>query len=237
MNEQELRQTIAKNITRLRKLNNMTQAELAVRLNYSDKSVSKWERGDGLPDVYILTQMAALFGVSVNDMISNAPAIVPERLVRHDRRHRRLLVTALSAGLVWFIATLVYFFLKVFMPEADWLWMAFVFAVPVSAIVIVVFVHLWWGLIPQALSVSALAWGITVSIHMLALDFNVQNMPIIYAATAAFQVLIILWYLYLGVLRRNKLKHTAQEASRTAAESVGTDAEIINENHNNEAEG
>ena len=62
MDETELGQIIGKNITRLRKIANMTQLELAEKLNYSDKSVSKWEQGNGIPDVRILMQIAEQIG-------------------------------------------------------------------------------------------------------------------------------------------------------------------------------
>ena len=47
----------------------MTQAELGQRLNYSDKSISKWERGEAIPDAFVLTQMAELFGVTVDYLL------------------------------------------------------------------------------------------------------------------------------------------------------------------------
>ncbi len=70
MTEQELRETVAKNLIAYRKLNKLTQLELAEKINYSDKSVSKWERGDGLPDLYVLKLIADLYDISVNDLIS-----------------------------------------------------------------------------------------------------------------------------------------------------------------------
>lgn len=206
MNESELKQNIARNITRLRKNNNLTQAELAERLSYSDKSVSKWERGDGLPDVYVLTQIAGMFGVSVNDLISESKEIEPGGVVKAINRYRLMLITALSSGLVWFSATLLYFFLKVFMPETDWLWMSFIYAIPISAIVVVVFAHLWWGILMQCLSVSALVWGAAVCIHLTMLVPNFQNIALVYAAAGVFQVLVVLWYLYLRILNRHKNK-------------------------------
>ena len=60
---EELREIIAKNISDLRKKSGLTQIELAEKLNYSDKAVSKWERGDSVPDVGVLKQIADLFGV------------------------------------------------------------------------------------------------------------------------------------------------------------------------------
>ena len=69
MEETILAEVIGKNITRLRKLANMTQLELAEKLNYSDKSISKWEQGNGIPDVRILVQLAELFGVTLDDLV------------------------------------------------------------------------------------------------------------------------------------------------------------------------
>lgn len=66
---EDLKAVIAKNITELRKENKLTQLELAEKLNYSDKSVSKWERGESIPDVIVLKELADLFGVSVDYML------------------------------------------------------------------------------------------------------------------------------------------------------------------------
>ena len=57
---------IANNIIELRKSKKWTQIELAEKLNYSDKAISKWERAESLPDVTVLQQIAALFSVSVD---------------------------------------------------------------------------------------------------------------------------------------------------------------------------
>ena len=67
----ELKLISASNIIRLRTRVHMTQAELGAKLNYSDKTVSKWERGEAIPDAYVLTQLAALFGVSVDYLLSS----------------------------------------------------------------------------------------------------------------------------------------------------------------------
>ena len=60
---EDLREIIAKNIADLRREQNLTQAELAARLNYSDKAVSKWERGESMPDITVLKEIADLFSV------------------------------------------------------------------------------------------------------------------------------------------------------------------------------
>ena len=62
----ELKLISASNIIKLRTQKGMTQAELGAILNYSDKTISKWERGEAIPDAYVLLQMAEIFGVSVD---------------------------------------------------------------------------------------------------------------------------------------------------------------------------
>lgn len=57
-------------IKELREKNNLTQNELAARLNVSDKTVSKWETGRGYPDISLLEPLAGVFGVSVTELLS-----------------------------------------------------------------------------------------------------------------------------------------------------------------------
>lgn len=64
--EVETKDIIAENIIGLRKKKGLTQAELAARLGFTDKAVSKWERGLSLPDAPTLQELANLFGVDVD---------------------------------------------------------------------------------------------------------------------------------------------------------------------------
>ena len=80
-NEEIVNKQIGKNIATFRKGANLTQAELAQKINYSDKSVSKWESRNGAPDVYVLMSLAELFGVTVN-------ALAPFQRADLADRHR-----------------------------------------------------------------------------------------------------------------------------------------------------
>ena len=77
---EELKKIIAKNLVTYRKQAHLTQAELAEKLGYSDKNVSKWERAEGVPDVLVLHQLAELYGVTVNDFFVDH-TIVPSQVV------------------------------------------------------------------------------------------------------------------------------------------------------------
>ena len=85
--EENLKKHFAKNLSSYRRQSGMTQLELAERLNYSDKSVSKWERGDGLPDLFVAATIADMLGVSLNDLISERE---PKRILH---RRNKLIIT------------------------------------------------------------------------------------------------------------------------------------------------
>lgn len=57
-------------IKELREKNKLTQAELALKLNVSDKTISKWETGKGYPDISLLEPISTVFGVSITELIS-----------------------------------------------------------------------------------------------------------------------------------------------------------------------
>lgn len=195
--EMLLRQRIAANVAHYRKLNNMTQSELAERIAYSDKSVSKWERAEGVPDIYVLTLLANLFSVTVNDLISeNAPLPPP---VENHLSKNRVIVMLLSIGLVWLAVTVTYTVFQVFVPSITWAWYGFIVAIPISAILTVIFTSLWWGLRVRFIAVSALVWSIAVAVYIL---FPLTSMSLIFAIAAILQVLIILWFIFQRQLKK-----------------------------------
>ncbi len=199
MTEPELRCRLAHNLTEYRRLNGMTQAEVAERLNYSDKSVSKWERGEGMPDVYVLLQIAELFGVSANDLLGDEQPRLPDMPFSLQRRRRWRLITLLSVGLVWLVAVVCFFFLGLFVPEFTAGWLVFVLALPPSFIVLVVFTCLWGNVWQRAIASSGLLWSVALAIH---LTLPLANVYRIYIVAAVLQILVAGWFF----LRSNSKK-------------------------------
>ena len=64
----DIKSIVASNLIALRKSRKMTQADVAEKLNYSDKSVSKWEHADSLPYISILSALAFLYGVPLDSL-------------------------------------------------------------------------------------------------------------------------------------------------------------------------
>ncbi len=157
----DVKMTIAKNITALRQSNKLTQIELAEKLNYSDKAVSKWERGESIPDVIVLKSIADLFGVSLDYLLEAEhdaqPVVIPENN-GYQQRNRRV-TTTLSVLLVWFVATVCYVVMDLCVPTTVFKWIAFAYAVPVSVIVWLVFNSTWFNRRHNYGIISLLMWS------------------------------------------------------------------------------
>lgn len=185
INENEFKQIVARNITKFRKANGLTQLELAIKLNYSDKAVSKWERGESLPDVYMLQVIASMFGITLNDLVSERTDTIKPK-----SRFNRGVVLALSIGLTWLIAVATFVFLNIFNIEKAWL--LFIYAIPVSLIISIIFSNIWkykWLLF---FSISGLYYTIPLSI-CITLNW-VNNVALLFIIAAPLQLLTILWF-------------------------------------------
>lgn len=166
MEEDRLAAIIGNNITRLRKSANMTQLELAEKINYSDKSVSKWEQGNGIPDVRILMQLAELFGVTLDDLTREH--VKREVLPRSTKLRNRVIIVLLASGLCWLVAVTVFVLWGLFGSDLDYQWLTFLFAVPANAVVVVVFSSIWHWKWVRIVAISALVWTLIGFIYLVA---------------------------------------------------------------------
>lgn len=187
----DLKVIIAANITQLRKENNLTQAELAEKLNYSDKAVSKWERGESLPDITVLKTVADMFGVAVDYLLTTDHEKEKQAVFKVNRRklRNRAIITGISIMLVWFIATVVFFILDAATSiRAHWL--AFVYAVPTSMTVWLVFNSIWFNRRRNFLIISLLMWSVLASLFITLIGFDLW---MIFIVGIPAQIIILLW--------------------------------------------
>ena len=200
ISQEEFNKQVAKNLIKYRKFNNLTQLSLAEKLNYSDKSVSKWESGESLPDLYVLQSIAKIYGVTVNDLISaNAK---PKMQVG---KINKVFVPMLSCAIVWLVALLAFFIIKVCFPLTQNAWLTFIVAIPVTFIVKLVFDCIYRNLIMQLISISAIIWTTVLTLH-LALYQIVDQIALLYLVAIAIEVLAILWYVYRIIIKNKKSK-------------------------------
>ena len=203
----QINKRIGQNITAYRKQVGLTQAELAEKINYSDKSVSKWESGGGAPDSYILMQLAQIFGVTVGDLIAEEP---PKKLSKHPNIGLHLLIMALSSGIVWLVATCLFVLLGMLPVSGGLLWTIFVFAAPVNAILFLVLSAVWKYKRLTFIATCLTIWGSLSALYCL-LRFVVGmggSVWLVFLLGAPLQVLDTLWafFRYSLFKKRSALK-------------------------------
>ncbi len=198
----EINAIIGENLLKLRKNKKLTQLELAEQFNYSDKSISKWEKGESLPNIEVLCQLAEFYGVTLNDLTQeNATLLLVElhnkkkNEVKKDHTPRmfspKLMVTLLSVGAVWLLATVLFVTFKLTL-SVDY-YMCFMWAGVLTFVVLLVFNSVW-GQMKYLFSIlTILLWLALVSLHLqIYIHTNFSIWPV-YFLGIPLQVLIILW--------------------------------------------
>ncbi len=163
MDLKEFREIVAQNIYYLRTVNHMTQYELGQKLNYSDKAISKWERGDGVPDAYILTKISELFGVSV-DYILTEHSEQDKRVDTKSAKVAKQTIMNISVISVFVLALLA--FIIIALTCDVYYWQVFVYAVPIATICAIVFSSVWERARGVLAYTSILLWSLLATIYV-----------------------------------------------------------------------
>ena len=187
-NNKDMCQTISLNITKYRKSLGITQLELAEKLNYSDKAISKWERGEALPDVKTLMEICNIFGITLNDLCYSV-SHKKDAKINQSKKTKHFYITILSFGLCWLVATVIFSLLLIFFPNVEKKWLSFIFAIPVSAIVCLVLNTKWGKRIWNCLFVSMIFWGTMLCICLIV---EIEQIKWLYLIGIPFQILTII---------------------------------------------
>lgn len=214
MEDDKLKKQIGANIASYRKRMRLTQAGLAEKLNYSDKAVSKWERGESAPDVQTLVQLAELYDVTVNDLLVD-PNELPEttgtvervmgRAVEKTlkRKADKRIILMLSSILVWFVALLI--FVVISSMDVPKTWLAFIYAVPANAIVLLSLRSAWHDFRWNQGLISIIMWGSILSVYITLYVFAHVNIWKMFLLGIPGQVAILLWFrLYRKAVKEDK---------------------------------
>ncbi|MBO5869629.1 MAG: helix-turn-helix transcriptional regulator [Clostridia bacterium] len=186
----DYKRIIANNIAELRKAVPITQAELAEKLNYSDKAVSKWERGESIPDVIVLKQISDLFGVTVDYLLEDVhPINAKMQSVPKQIRKNRILITGLSCMLVFLLATFAFVILGL-ATDLSRIWLAYVYCVPICSIILIVFNSIWGKTKLNFLFISILVWSLLASVYLTFSDYSKW---LIFVIGIPAQVIILMW--------------------------------------------
>jgi len=195
---------ISENIIRLRTDAHLTQSELANKLGYTDKAISKWERAESLPDITTLKKLADMFGITL-DALASAPIQPKPKSIMHSPveavkkmlTRNKFIIPILAALLAWVAATVVFVFLYMLGSETaqEYSWLSFIYAIPASLIIFLVFNAIWGKKILALVIESLIAWTIALCIYLPCYFLTSLESPwLFFLIPIPLQVLAVLWY-------------------------------------------
>lgn len=198
INQQEL---LAKNLVYYRKASGLTQLELAEKFNYSDKSVSKWERGEGFPDVFVLKSLADFYGINVDDFYASEHKQI--NTTNHSLR-KQIYIKLLSVSIGWLVTLLTFFLLNTLLNDSVpfQTWLVFIYGIVIMGTVLLVWDFIYHHRFLRVIDTSIVIWSSAMTIYFTFLIIMNMNLPLIFVVAAPLEVLEIIWFLF----RNNKKK-------------------------------
>jgi len=201
-NENKQQELLAKNLIYYRKASGLTQLELAEKFNYSDKSISKWERGEGFPDIFVLKSLADFYGINVDDFYSEEHKKIT---VKHNQKRKQFYIRLLSIGIAILVTFLAFFFLSTLLPKDSLFkpWLVFMYGLVAASIVWLVWEFIYHHPLNRMIATSCIVWSSALA---LFLSFHVllgKDLFLLFIVAIPLQVLEILWFLF-----RNKKNKT-----------------------------
>ena len=187
----DLKKIIAKNLIELRKSRKYTQQDLANMLQYSDKAISKWEKGDSLPDIEVLYDICNLYGVTL-DFLTHEGTFDEKKdyiIPKYERRNKAI-IALLFVVAVWTVGVATFVGLYLYFSKT--MWPIFVWCVPLSATVLFYFNLMWGKRILNLFILSTMVWGYITGIFLQLIYANLNVWPV-FLIGVPIQIAIILW--------------------------------------------
>ncbi len=200
----ELKQIVARNLSQLRKEHQLTQIQLAEQIHYSDKAVSKWERGESLPDLVVLKQLADYYHVTLDALVcEEGPHALPEKTPDSSEQYseresalkpyttrNRIVIAGMAIVLVWLIATTIFVILDILVPTLQYSPFMFVYVIPLTVIVWLVFNSIWFNRRVNYFIISLLVW---TTLGALFVTFWSHRPWQLFIIGIPAQIIILLW--------------------------------------------
>ncbi len=186
--KEQFNSVVASNIARYRKYNNLTQLALAEKLNYSDKAVAKWESGESLPEAFVLYQIASIFGITINDLLSER-----KRVKLPSSKIKSILIPIFANCILWLVALISFIILRELFNEVIRTWLPFIVAIPLTFILFLIFACVYKNVTVQFISITGIIWTTILNLHVFLISI-LQMASYLYFIGIPIQVAFTLKY-------------------------------------------
>lgn len=192
-----LSEIVRLNLISLRKQNKLTQLDLAKKISYSDKAISRWENGEVTPSLEILEQLAIVYNVPSNYFFTEHN---DEEKKKTDAVTKNMYITIMLFGIlaVWTIAGII--FLWIARKTDTYYPFVFIWAVPISILIIKEGIRMWFKNRLYILTNSIFIWSVILCIYFQFLKLNLWP---IFLLGIPVQICIILIYMVRKIKSQN----------------------------------
>lgn len=183
------RDIIARNITYYRKKLGLSQLELSQKIQYSNKNISKWENGEAVPNVFTLKQLAKVFGITVDQLITSQEEVCQTEQPKRKRPiFSKILWLLLSNAILLVCACVTIYIFSLLQITSFNKWLFLIYILPLSALSVFVFVACVKKKV-DIYSISVFGWLTALSLY-LTLP-NVNGIAYIFLLMLALQLLML----------------------------------------------
>lgn len=198
---EKLNEVVAKNLIKFRSIAGFTQIELSKKINYSDKTISKWEKGESLPDLAVLVKLSEIYKININDFLDDKTdeqkSIISKKII--NKKH--LLVALLIFGLILFFAAVTFFVLFMIESTQNIAYLSFIYSIPICATTFLIFSLCWWNNYTNTIFSSAILWGIILSVF---LTFKISKIWTLCIVGLVLEIIIIIFFILLTETKKRK---------------------------------
>ncbi len=216
MTEKEI---LASNLIKYRKNAGLSQVELAKKLNYSNKNISKWENGETMPNAFVLQKIANIYGITVEDLITENGNPKPEEIQKTNSVRKtifRITMLLLANAILYASGTLLIYILKLVGVKNFPLYFIYLYLSPLSFLSITIYIRVIYNVV-EILSMSALNWLVCLSFYLSFI--NAPHMNFIFVMGGGVEIIEICIALLVNIkLRNDKKKKSGQELQEESEE-------------------
>lgn len=187
----DLKQIIAKNLTELRKRKKYTQSDLANILQYSDKSISKWEKGDSLPDIEVLYTICNLYNVTL-DYLTHEGSYEEKKEyhIKKSYARNKVIIVGLIVSLIWLLSIMIFAYSLAYLNHN--FWPVLIWGFPPTFLILLIFNSIWGRKKWKFPIITFIIWTTIVAIFLQFIYLG-QNVWPIFLIGIPLQIAIILW--------------------------------------------